>query len=187
MCMKRQRYGVIQNPNIILIKNNLDDGINAISPDKHRPISLTIELYKINTRILVIRLKPLMGKLIGLMQSVFIPLRAIANNILLAQELLHNFHHKSGVSRMYIKLDLAKAYDSVQWEFLKVALHAMNFPEHMISLIMMCVSEHPFYILVNGQRQGCPLSPYLFTIVTEFFLRFDEQVCGIYDDSFSIY
>ena len=57
---------------------------NATSPDKFRPIALTNELYKIITRIMVKRIKPFIAKLVGPMQSAFVPGRSIADNILLA-------------------------------------------------------------------------------------------------------
>ena len=79
----------------------------ATSPDKFRPISLTNELYKIVRRILVNRLKPIIGKILSPMQSAFIPGRNIADNILLAQDLIHNFHLLKGPPRMCVKIDLA--------------------------------------------------------------------------------
>ena len=100
----------------------------ATSPDKFRPISLTNELYKIISRILVHRLKPIIGKLLSPMQSSFIPGRSIADNILVAQDLIHNFHLSRGTPRMCVKIDLAKAYDSVVLEFLEAALRCLRFP-----------------------------------------------------------
>ena len=81
---------------------------------------------------------------------------------------------------MCIKIDLAKAYDSVRRDFLEAALPGMRFPQHFIKLIMACVSDAHFSVLVNdnskgyfegtrGLRQGCPLSPFLFAIVMEYF------------------
>ena len=55
---------------------------NTVSPSKYMPISLTNELYKIIIRIIVNWLKPLMSKLVGLVQSTFIPRLSIADNIL---------------------------------------------------------------------------------------------------------
>lgn len=90
---------------------------NASSPYKFRPIALTNELYKIITRILVNRLKPIIAKVVGPMQSAFVLSRSISYNILLARDLIHNFHLDQGCLRMCIKLDLAKAYNSVRWVF----------------------------------------------------------------------
>lgn len=66
-------------------------GDNVFSRGKFRPISLTNELYKIISRILVNRKKPIIGTLISPMQYAFIPGRSIAYNILLAHDILHNF------------------------------------------------------------------------------------------------
>lgn len=153
---------------------------NANSPDKFRPISLTNELYKIISHILVNRLKLIIAKIVGPMQLAFVPGRSITGNILLAQDLIHNYHLNQGSPRMCIKLDLAKAYDSVRWDFLEAALRRLHFPDHVIKLLMECVSGAQFSVLVNGGaegyfkatrglRQGCPLSPFRFAIVMEFF------------------
>ncbi|XXG62096.1 hypothetical protein AAC387_Pa05g0532 [Persea americana] len=117
---------------------------NACSPDKFRPIALTNELYKIISRILVNWLKPIIAKIVGPMQSTFVPGRSITDNILLAQDLIHNFHRKKGIPRMCIKLDLAKAYDSVRWDFLEAALRCLRFPKQIIKILMECVSGAKF-------------------------------------------
>lgn len=65
---------------------------NASSLDKFRPIALTNELYKIISRILVNRFKPIIAKIVGPMQSAFVPGRSIVDNILFAWDLIHNFH-----------------------------------------------------------------------------------------------
>ena len=74
------------------------------------------------------RLKPVIGKLLSPMQSAFIPGRSIADNILVAQDLNHNFHLSRGTPRMCVKIDMAKAYDSVVLEFLEAALRCFRFP-----------------------------------------------------------
>lgn len=108
---------------------------NAINPDKYKPISLTNELYKIITQIIVNRLKPFMAKLVVPMQSAFIPGRSIADNVLMAQDLLYQFHLNRGHPRMCLKLELAKAYDSLRWDFLESALRVMSF--HIILLALL--------------------------------------------------
>lgn len=154
--------------------------VAANSLDQFRPISLTNELYKIITRILVQRLKLVIGKFLSPMQSTFVPGRSIVDNIFAAQDLIHNFHLLRETPCMCVKIDLATAYDSVRLEFLEAALKCSRFPTHFIKLIMACVSDAHYLILVNGSskgyfkgmgglRQGCPLSPFLFAIVMEFF------------------
>ena len=63
------------------------------------------------------RILPFISKLIGPFQSLFIPGRSIADNVLVAQDLLNGFHLEKGVQRMCLKLYLAKAYDSLRWDF----------------------------------------------------------------------
>ncbi|XP_074265840.1 uncharacterized protein LOC141588292 [Silene latifolia] len=81
-----------------------------------------------------------------------------------------------------MKVDLQKAYDSIEWSFLKDMLCALNFPPLSIKLIMSCVSSPSFSLALNGEvfgffkgqrglRQGDPLSPLLFTICLEYLSR----------------
>ena len=84
-----------------------------------RPISLCNFCYKVISRILVARLRPLLDKLIDPAQTTFVPNRNIAENVLLAQEVVHSFSTtKKKKGFVGLKLDFQKAYDRVEWPFL---------------------------------------------------------------------
>lgn len=51
---------------------------------------------------------------------------SIGDNALLAQELIHQYHLHKGPPQCALIFDLAKAYDSVEWDFLLTVLHLMN-------------------------------------------------------------
>ena len=122
----------------------------------------------------------LLPELIGNALSAFVPGRRISDNILLAQELLKNYHRKDTPARCAIKVDIQKAFDTVRWDFLFDVLELMGFPSLVVCWIRECVTTPKFSINLNGElvgffssskglRHGDPLSPYLFVIAMEVF------------------
>ena len=109
-----------------------------------RPISLCDVLFKIITKIMVIRLKRLMPKLIGPTQSNIILGRLSADNIVVVQEAVHSMRRKKGRKGwMLLKLDLEKAYDRVRWDFLEDMLKAARLPGALVHWIMQCAQDLP--------------------------------------------
>lgn len=140
-----------------------------------RPISLCSVVYKCITKILASRMSAVLPSIVDLSQSAFLKGRNIADNIILAQELFRGYTRQTGASKCALKLDLHKAFDSLNWDFLMMAMEKLGFPNHFIRMIYSCISTVHYSIKVNGAlvgyfkgkkgiRQGDPISSYLFTI-----------------------
>ncbi|KAL0288762.1 UNVERIFIED_CONTAM: putative ribonuclease H protein [Sesamum radiatum] len=143
-----------------------------------RPISCCNVLYKVITKIIVQRLRLVLDKMISPSQNAFVPGRSIGDNILLAQEMFSGYNRQGLPMRCALKVDLRKAYDTVEWDFLSAVLHLFGFPDIFIGWIEECVSTPMFSVCINGNphgffkgsrglRQGDPMSPFLFVLIME--------------------
>uniref|UniRef100_A0A2N9FSP0 CCHC-type domain-containing protein n=1 Tax=Fagus sylvatica TaxID=28930 RepID=A0A2N9FSP0_FAGSY len=109
--------------------------------NQFRPISLCNFYYKIISKILVNRLRPLLPKIIDPSQAAFVPGRWIGENVVLAQEIVHSFKQsKKRKGSVGFKLDFHKAYDSLEWTFILRVLKVVGFDQKVINLIYQCIS-----------------------------------------------
>ena len=99
-----------------------------------RPISLCNVIYKFIAKVVANRLKKFLIQTIPNSQSAFLSGHLISDNILVAFENFHYLKRKttSKLGYMALKLDISKAYDQVEWEFLEKIMHHLGLDEKII-------------------------------------------------------
>ncbi|KAL4297071.1 hypothetical protein GQ457_12G031040 [Hibiscus cannabinus] len=134
------------NATVITLIPKVEDPVRM---QQLRPISLCTVVYKIVSKTILNRMKPFLLGCISENQSAFLKGRLIFDNILIAHELLHylcSFENGSNKG-VALKLDMEKAFDRVEWTFIRNVLLRMGFHSDWVDLLMDCVSTVTFRIL----------------------------------------
>lgn len=109
--------------------------------------------------------------------------------MIIAQEFVYTIERKKGKARfMILKIDLEKAYDRLEWSFVRSMLVSLGFHPDTMELILSCISFISASLLFNesrigeifpsrGLRQGDLISPYIFIICMEFLNNLINRKC----------
>ncbi|GJN20457.1 hypothetical protein PR202_gb07838 [Eleusine coracana subsp. coracana] len=114
----------LKETNIVLIPKKT----NPTTPMDYRPINLCNVIYKLGAKSIANRITDHLPGYIHTSQSAFIQGRSINTNIILAQEIVYSFRIANwNNQRFMIKIDLAKAFDRLEWGFIEQALRHQGY------------------------------------------------------------
>lgn len=157
------------------------EGKDVSACGSYRPISLLNLDLKIFMKILSTRIQTYLPSLIHLDQVGFVPTREARDNTIKVLNILHVVNQNK-TPCIFLSMDAEKAFDRVNWNFMTSVLRHIGLGGRMLNWISSVYADptarvrvngvlsDPFLIR-NGTRQGCPLSPLLFALSLEPFLR----------------
>lgn len=152
------------------------------APANYRPISLMNNDYKILAKALANRLAPVLQIIVPTIQTGFIPDRNIIDNVMSILDIILHYDDGMDENTILLLLDMEKAFDRVNWTAIMETLKAIGFKDNFMNAVKTILSDNSSAnVIVNGTytdsfkvtrsvRQGCPLSPLLFVVVSLLFI-----------------
>ena len=173
-CLARGRLSFSQRTGLITLLYKKHDRLDV---KNWRPISLLCTDYKILSKVLTNRIKPVLSSVVSECQSCGVPGRFSGLNVRTLQDIV-NICNNTNSGGALISLDQEKAFDRVDWPFMLRVLERMNFGPSFCAWVKLLYTNIFSRVLVNGYtssafpitrgvRQGCPLSPLLYILVAE--------------------
>ncbi|XP_073355220.1 uncharacterized protein [Aegilops tauschii subsp. strangulata] len=172
-CMNQTGLHLLNGAHVVLLAKK--DGASSMAD--YRPISLLHSVAKLFSKVLAMRLAKRIDTLISPTQSAFIKGRCIQDNFIFVQGMARHFHRTKRAA-ILLKLDIAKAFDTVSWPYLLDMMRARGFGSRWCNWITMLLATSSSRVLVNGAlgrsirhhrglRQGDSISPFLFILAME--------------------
>ena len=165
---------------------------DRLDPRNWRPITLLNVDYKLASRVIAGRLLKVIHLVVDKDQTCGVPGRFIGENVALLRDVA-DYATSSGTPIAILSLDQEKAFDRVDWGFMRATLSAMGFGPSFISWVNLFYFRvqsavnvngylSSFFDLSRGVRQGCPLSPLLYVLVSEVLaanIRCNPRISGL--------
>ena len=173
---------------VCLCRNVVVSSGDRLDPKNWRPISLLNVDYKLAARVIAGRLLKVIHLVVEKDQTCGVPGRYIGENGSLLRDVVYYC-----TSFAVLSLDQEKAFDRVDWDFMHSTLSTMGFGPSFISWVNLFYNRvqsavnvsgylSPFFGLSRGVRQGCPLSPLLYVLVSEVLavnIRCNPRISGL--------
>ncbi|PFX26875.1 Transposon TX1 uncharacterized 149 kDa protein [Stylophora pistillata] len=165
---------------------------DRLDPRKWRPITLLNVDYKMASRAIAGRLLRVIHLVVSKDPTCGVPGRFIGENVALVPDVAH-YTMSTGTPAAILSLDQEKAFDLVDWGFMTATLSAMGFGPSFIACVRLFYRRvqstvhvngylSPFFDLSRGVRQGCPLSPLPYVLVSEVLaanIRANSRISGL--------
>ena len=165
---------------------------DRLDPKNWRPISLLNVDYKLAARVIAGRLLKVIHLVVDKDQTCGVPGRYIGENVALLRDVVY-YCTSFNVPAAILSLDQEKAFDRVDWDFMRATLSSMGFGPFFISWVNLFYHRvqsavnvngylSSFFPLSRGVRQGCPLSPLLYVLVSEVLavnIRCNPRISGL--------
>ena len=140
------------------LPKSLKEGIISLIPKplkprdevkSYRPITLLNASYKIISSAVANRVKKALPDVVGNEQTGFIRNRFIGDNTRLTYDLIHLLN-KTNRTALFLSLDIQDAFNSVNWEFIRIILRKLHFPQFCIQWFDTLCFEAASLIVYNG-------------------------------------
>ena len=173
-CYRSGSFSLSQRRGVILLSFKKGDRLDMWN---WRPISLLNVDYKLAARTIAARLLKVIHLVVAKDQTCGVPGRYIGENVAFLRDVV-SFADTFDSPVAILSLDQEKAFDRVDWGFMYATLRKMGFSSSFLKWVSLFYTDvqsavnvngylSPFFSLSRGVRQGCPLSPLLYVLVSE--------------------
>ena len=188
-CFDTGCLSLSQRRGVVLLSFKKGD---RLDPRNWRPISLINVDYKLAARVIASCLLKKIHLVVDKDQTCGVPGRFIGKNVALLRDVV-NYATSLDLPVAVLSLDQEKAFDRVDWDFMRSTLSTMGFGPSFITWVNLFYNRvqsavnvngylSPFFYLSRGVHQGCPLSPLLYVLVSGILavnIRCNPRISGL--------